>query len=207
MRGHQQGDQSSVRSPSLSPHTTPLGSNSDLVDSTSSAASESRSSVEVIHRRSHSAELVDMENPPTATAMFVDPKYSASLTEPLNLKEARAQQLGRVSTSPDRLQTRMSLTGSGTNLSKTDRSSSQGSLRKLNSNNNTVQQIPSKLVSSTSVPGNSSSTGSLKQNKQSSNKSVLPLNLAESSKKVSKEQSSSSAKTPNTNKKGDVIYF
>lgn len=196
-----------VRSPSLSPHSTPLGSNSDLVDSSNSPPSaDNRNSVEVIHRRSHSAELVEMDNPPPAT-MFVDPKYSASLTEPLNLKEARAQQLGRLSTSPDRLpQSRISLTGSGTNLSKSDRSGSQGSLKKLSSNNNTVlQQIPSKLVSSTSVPPTTGSSSGGKQSKQA-NKSVLPMNLAEStSKRSSKDQSS--AKTAGTNKKGDVIYF
>lgn len=200
VRGYQQqmSETSAARSPSLSPHMTPSGSSSDLRMSTppSDSRNSTGSDMEVSHRRSHSAELIDMQNP--QLSMFVDSKYSASLTEPLNMKEARAAHLGgggQHSTSPDR-QSRGSLSGSGSNLSKTDRSSSQGSLKKLASNNNTVQQIPSKLVSSTSVPA--------KQSKQNA-KSMIPINLAESSKKVAKDQTPT--KPSAVNKKGEVIYF
>lgn len=204
MRGSQLTD-IPANSPSLSPHLTPHGSNSDLhsisthsSDSTNSTtapsiATAANPGVEISHRRSHSAELIELDNP----QLFIDPKYSASLTEPLNLKEMRAQQFGDANSSPER----PGRTGSAGNLSKVDKTSSQGSLKKMSSNNNTVQQIPSKLAM-TSGSTSKTSTGSSRQSK-----SMLPLALAESSKKISSNKENGAKTLGQKDKKGDVIYF
>ncbi|XP_067932612.1 rho guanine nucleotide exchange factor 2-like isoform X3 [Watersipora subatra] len=169
-------------STSSSPHLSPHGSSTAL--DTSAAAMKSPDTTDYIHKRSHSAELVEFDNP----QMFVDSKYSASLTEPLNMKEMRAQHLG---TSPDR----PGKTGSAGNLGKPEKSGSQVSLRKA-SNNNASQQIPSKLSSGGSAGKAAAS------NRHS--KSVLPMNLVESSKKAPKNNGS---KATSQGKKADVIYF
>lgn len=165
---------SNTRSPSLSPTSTPKGSSNDLAKSLET--NPALTSPSISHRRSQSAELVD--NPD----LLLDPRFSASLTEPLNMKEARAQQMAlEANTSP---------------LIKNERSSSQGSMSSLKkqNNNNTVQQIPSKLaVSSTSV-------SPPKGNKP---KNVLPLNLAETKKLSSKDGGSKSA----SQKKDNIFYF
>jgi len=180
------GVEPAVNSPSLSPNGTPYSSTNDLHSSSlTSTESSKNNDVEISHRRSHSAELVDCVD--FAPQMFVDPRYSASLTEPLNLKEARAQQFGYSSLSPER-QIR---TNSSNTLTKTDHTSSLGSLKR-NSNNNTVQQTASKLVTSSSSKTATKHT-----------KSMFPLNLAESSKKLNKDQTQ---KASSQNKKGDVIY-
>lgn len=188
-----------MHSPSLSPHMTPHGSTSDLLDNATAPSDiTSTTNLEISHRRSHSAELIDFDNS-HMPSQFVDPRYSASLTEPLNMKEVRARQFGE-NTSPERF----------ARIGSADRSSSQGSLKRI-SNNNTVQQnsVHSKLgpsVSSTSVSGKGSSSGS------SNRQSVLPMNLAESSKKVSGGSNSSGskgsgAKTPSQSKKASTVHY
>lgn len=160
------------RSPSLSPHTTPHGSTANL-DST---ARDNNHNNNISHRRSQSAELID--NP----ELLLDTRYSGSLTEPLNMREVRAQQLALEE------QNRRSLSGSTSNISQLEKSSGIPVKSKSN-NNNSVQQIPSKLVSKSSSP-------STKQPKN-----LLPLNLAESKKVSSKD-----VKTPQK-KNSDEFYF
>lgn len=185
VRGYPTSDQT-VNSPSLSTNSSPRGSTTDLHNSSSGGVQTS--DPQISHKRSHSADLMELDN----AQMFVDSKYSASLTEPLNMKEMRAQHFSHSSTSPDR-QTK---TGSAGNLTKSDKHNSQGSLKKTSNNN--IQQIPSKLVTP------SGSTKSSASNRLS--KSMLPLNLAESGKKGSKA-AKDGAKTPGQGKKADVIYF
>ena len=184
MQGYQTSEQT-TSSPSPSPHLSPQGSSTEL-NSNGSASSKSNDP-DSGHKRSHSAELIDNAQ------MFMDSRYCASLTEPLNMKEVRAQHFPNSTTSPDR----QNRTSSAGNLSKLEKTSSHGSLKKT-SNNNTVQQIPSKLVTST---GSSKIAASNRQSK-----SMLPLNLAESTKKSTKNNKEG-AKTPGQSKKGDVIYF
>jgi len=161
------------RSPSASPQSSQHGSNTDISNNNSNEATPT-----VSHSRSRSAELVD--NP----SFFMDAKYSASLTEPLNMKEVRAQNLSH-GASPERSATPP---GSVSNL-RAERSNSQGSVTKTKPhNNNTVQQIPSKLAVSSTTKA------------KTPTKNKLPMNLAESKKRDSK--------TPQKTKDGqDVIYF
>lgn len=173
-----QSDQNN-RSPSLSPHHTPHGSDPDLL----SAAEEPKSQAQIGHRRSQSAEFVD--NP----EFLLDPRYSTSLTEPLNLKVTRAQQFDQLS------QEKANLADSPDALGKSDNVSTSNMSLKRQNNNNNLQQTPSRPSSASLPPVKKQ--GSVSSNKQTKN--ILPLNLAESAKKAV-------AKT-GQKKNSDVFYF
>ena len=165
------------RSPSLSPHHTPHGSDPDLLASTDEPTLPAPSG----HRRSQSAELVD--NP----ALLLDPRYSASLTEPLNLREARAHQFDQSS------QEKTTLTDATDGISKSDKITASSSFRKQD-NNNSLHQSPSRPASMSSLSAKKQSSASAKQTRN-----ILPLNLAEAGKKASGKGTQ--------RKSSDVFYF
>lgn len=188
------GDRSSQSPASTSHGNTPHNSSDDLAREAESNSSDTGSTPSISHRRTQSAELVDNMN------LLLDSRNSASLTEPLNMKEARAQHLAYESQ-------QAGTTSSTGNLQKSDRANSSSSLRKQN-NNNTVQQIPSKLVTSSNSMS-SLNKSNIPSSSSRSSRNVLPLNLAESSRKVSSssKDGSGGSKTSVTKKNGDVFYF